>query len=62
MYPALQPSRIPDHGVDVNFKGGTGVFQDPFGSLTPRLCVQQIITEGMQVHSDLSAQAQAGAD
>ncbi|WP_248741832.1 MULTISPECIES: ABC transporter ATP-binding protein [unclassified Pseudomonas] len=32
------------------------VFQDPFGSLSPRLCVEQLITEGLQVHSDMNAQ------
>ncbi len=30
------------------------VFQDPFGSLSPRLCIADIISEGLQVHQDLS--------
>lgn len=31
------------------------VFQDPYSALNPRLNIQQIIAEGLEVHQKLSA-------
>jgi len=32
------------------------VFQDPYGSLSPRMTVEQIVSEGLQVHDRISAE------
>lgn len=37
------------------------VFQDPFGSLSPRMSVQQIIEEGLRVHARMDAASREAA-
>src|SRR5690606_32596108 len=37
------------------------VFQDPFGSLSPRMCVSQIVGEGLRIHGIGSAEEQERA-
>lgn len=37
------------------------VFQDPFGSLSPRMCVSQIVGEGLRIHGIGTAQEQEQA-
>ncbi len=37
------------------------IFQDPFSSLNPRMCVQELITEGLLEHGMLGAESRDGA-
>jgi microcin C transport system ATP-binding protein len=37
------------------------VFQDPFGSLSPRMSVGEIVGEGLEVHGHRHAQERDGA-
>ncbi len=37
------------------------VFQDPFGSLSPRMCVEDIVGEGLRIHRIGTAQEQEAA-
>ncbi len=64
--PDLQPGGIRFDGQDIQGLGSKAlrplrremqvVFQDPFGSLSPRLSIGQIVEEGLKVH-DLGASA-----
>jgi microcin C transport system ATP-binding protein len=37
------------------------VFQDPFGSLSPRMCVSEIVGEGLRIHKMGTAAEQEAA-
>ena len=49
----LSQRQVKPHRKDMQM-----VFQDPFGSLSPRMSIQQIIEEGLQVHEPQLSEAE----
>ncbi len=52
---SLSPARLRHRRAQMQI-----VFQDPYGSLSPRMAVGELVAEGLRVHERLSAAARAG--
>ena len=57
LYKDQDLNSLPENAIKPYRKDIQVVFQDPFGSLSPRLSIADIISEGLKVHTQLSKQA-----